>query len=370
MPNNVLGLTREQLAKFLPDPQSIRAFEKLVIDATTTTPENVEAVTNIANSALAMAAAAISQLSELVEALDAALSAPADTPLDEQEDFIPNYSGSFGTLAYQNDDEVEIIGGSITGVAISGGSGSFTNITYSEQLTSTIATGTAPMVIASTTKVANLNVDLLDGADWASPAGIGTTAPSTGAFTSLSYSGQLTSTVATGTAPMVVSSTTKVSNLNVDLLDGGDWAAPGTIGATTPNSGVFTALSTNGTANANLGTDTTNTGVNVRGSNSGVAGGTSLVTRNNGTAILAVGNKSAINGGAYDATPFIFGNATIEFNQQIRVPGGAFLLNTSAALTNGAGAAVGTITNAPAAGNPTKWIAINDNGVTRYIPAW
>lgn len=30
----------------------------------------------------------------------------------------------------------------------------------------------------------------------------------------------------------------------------------------------------------------------------------------------------------------------------------------------------GTITNAPAAGNPTKWIPINDNGTTRYIPAW
>jgi hypothetical protein len=26
--------------------------------------------------------------------------------------------------------------------------------------------------------------------------------------------------------------------------------------------------------------------------------------------------------------------------------------------------------NAPAAGNPTKWIPIDDNGTTRYIPAW
>lgn len=43
---------------------------------------------------------------------------------------------------------------------------------------------------------------------------------------------------------------------------------------------------------------------------------------------------------------------------------------TSVALTNGAGAATGTLTNAPAAGNPTKWIPISDNGVTRHIPAW
>lgn len=43
---------------------------------------------------------------------------------------------------------------------------------------------------------------------------------------------------------------------------------------------------------------------------------------------------------------------------------------TSVALTNGAGASAGTLTNAPAVGNPTKWVPINDNGTTRYIPAW
>ena len=53
----------------------------------------------------------------------------------------------------------------------------------------------------------------------------------------------------------------------------------------------------------------------------------------------------------------------------VNFPGGV-LLKTRAALTNGAGAGAGTITNAPAAGNPTKWIPINDNGTTRYIPAW
>jgi len=46
------------------------------------------------------------------------------------------------------------------------------------------------------------------------------------------------------------------------------------------------------------------------------------------------------------------------------------LARTQASYTNGAGAQAGTLTNAPAAGNPTKWIAINDNGTTRFIPAW
>jgi hypothetical protein len=43
---------------------------------------------------------------------------------------------------------------------------------------------------------------------------------------------------------------------------------------------------------------------------------------------------------------------------------------SGAAFDNGAGASAGTLTNAPAVGNPTKWIPIDDNGTTRYVPAW
>lgn len=48
----------------------------------------------------------------------------------------------------------------------------------------------------------------------------------------------------------------------------------------------------------------------------------------------------------------------------------ASVIQSGVALTDGAGAGAGTITNAPAAGNPTKWIGINDNGTIRYVPAW
>ena len=47
-----------------------------------------------------------------------------------------------------------------------------------------------------------------------------------------------------------------------------------------------------------------------------------------------------------------------------------FMIRTKTSYSNGAGAGGGTITNAPAAGNPTKWIPIDDNGTTRYVPAW
>jgi hypothetical protein len=46
------------------------------------------------------------------------------------------------------------------------------------------------------------------------------------------------------------------------------------------------------------------------------------------------------------------------------------LLHVNGGLGNGAGAGAGTLTNAPAAGDPTKWIPIDDNGTTRYVPAW
>lgn len=48
----------------------------------------------------------------------------------------------------------------------------------------------------------------------------------------------------------------------------------------------------------------------------------------------------------------------------------ATLISTKTAFTNGAGAAAGTLLNAPAAGNPTKWVPFDDNGTTRYFPAW
>jgi len=48
----------------------------------------------------------------------------------------------------------------------------------------------------------------------------------------------------------------------------------------------------------------------------------------------------------------------------------AFMIKTITTWSNGAAAGAGTLTNAPAAGDPTKWIPVDDNGTTRYIPAW
>lgn len=62
---------------------------------------------------------------------------------------------------------------------------------------------------------------------------------------------------------------------------------------------------------------------------------------------------------------------TMTINGNLNLPGSATpMVQSNTTFTNHAGLSAGTLTNAPAAGNPTSWIAINDNGVTRYIPAW
>jgi hypothetical protein len=61
-------------------------------------------------------------------------------------------------------------------------------------------------------------------------------------ITTLSASGQITSTVSTGIAPFVVASTTNVANLNASSLSGATFAAPGPIGSGTASTGAFTTL--------------------------------------------------------------------------------------------------------------------------------
>lgn len=56
----------------------------------------------------------------------------------------------------------------------------------------------------------------------------------------------LTSTVAIGTAPLVVTSTTNVANLNASSLNGATFAAPGAIGSTTASTGKFSTVETTG----------------------------------------------------------------------------------------------------------------------------
>jgi hypothetical protein len=78
------------------------------------------------------------------------------------------------------------------------------------RLISTVAIGTAPMTVTSTTKVTNLNADATDG--FSLNQNVLTTSSPTYVA--------MTLTQATGTKPMTITSTTNVTNLNADYLDG------------------------------------------------------------------------------------------------------------------------------------------------------
>ncbi len=80
---------------------------------------------------------------------------------------------------------------------------------------------------------------------------------------------------------------------------------------------------------------------------------------------------------ATGTTPHLLLNTTTDSgNGEVLQVNGAISVNSTilmrsyTTLTDGAGTSTGTLTNAPSAGNPTKWVEINDNGTIRKIPTW
>ena len=165
------------------------------------------------------------------------------------------------------------------------------------------------------------------------------------------------------------------TSINAATLGGATFASPGAIGGTTPGSGAFTTFTTIG--KGSVATVTQNGQLSI-GANSAANAALDIQDANTGGQEWKIGPGV----GTGSATEFNFYNATSSaVLAKLSSTGGLTLTAgittgsttlhaTSVALTNGAAANTGTLTNAPAAGNPTKWVPINDNGTTRYIPAW
>jgi len=199
--------------------------------------------------------------------------------------------------------------------------------------------------------------------------------------------------------------------INAATLGGATFASPGTIGGTTPGAATFTSLTataavlvqasdtsfflnkTGGSTHAN----------NIWGQSNGVARWSLALANNTAEGGADSGSDMTFSafsdGGGFLANWLVVARAngvstfsgnvastssstgTVVVTGGMGVGGDVYIgggLRTASttlhystvALTNGAAAATATLTNAPAAGNPTKWIPINDNGTTRYIPAW
>lgn len=349
MPN--VRLPRDILKQFLPNHQAIRAFEQVLEQISGTLPTTIEEANNNAGIAIAAANAALSAFNDLAREVMTLTNAPLPLPTPGDDDAAPRFGmtpeysdivmryepmgqddvaprDELGTMSSQNSDFVEISGGNIDGTAI------------------------------------------------------GLSAKSTGDFTTISATGQITSTLAAGTAPFVVASDTVVANLNVSKLLGKTWAIPDPIGATTPSTVAATTITA--TTSVKIGAATLSAVFEA-------VGGRSYFASNSSEYAIGVfysasretGGQAGYMGATDSATPsIVWSNSSgtrgmeltdagaLILRNRITVTGGATIITTSSALTNGAGAGAGTITNAPAAGNPTKWIGINDNGTTRYIPAW
>ncbi|MCX6752445.1 MAG: hypothetical protein NTZ87_03000, partial [Candidatus Nomurabacteria bacterium] len=179
--------------------------------------------------------------------------------------------------------------------------------------------------------------------------GLGTTTPTKtlDVAGAIGVSGQLTSTLATGTAPFVVASTTNVANLNASSLNGATFANPGAIG-TTPSTGAFTTLTSNGASTLGTGASLTNTfGTGTSAINTiGASGGTNAI--NGATTILGT---TLINSTGTSATTI--GNST----RALTLTGTTFGLTSGSGLNVSTAGALSGITTLGLSGQLTSTLA-------------
>lgn len=123
MANDVNKITRDQLAKFLPDNDTIRRFEALFQTAGTTTPANIDIVfvrldevTIATATAAADAVVANDLINRVSQALDLLALAPPPEPYVNEGNLAPPVS--VGTLGEQQADHAVITGGSANGMSL------------------------------------------------------------------------------------------------------------------------------------------------------------------------------------------------------------------------------------------------------------
>jgi hypothetical protein len=165
MPDRPL-LDRTQLARIAENvPQTIAGLEKLLANVAAT-PATIDEANALAGSALTVAQGAMSLVALMAEALERLESVPATPPHIDPDDTAPR--AHLGTISSQNHDQVEVTGGTIDNTPIgatTAADAKFKKVSASDQISSSVPTGTAPLVIASTTRVPNLNVATAGTAD-------------------------------------------------------------------------------------------------------------------------------------------------------------------------------------------------------------
>jgi hypothetical protein len=262
-------------------------------------------------------------------------------------------SGNISTVTDKRPTAVNLLSGATGSIktknnTLDDGTG---KATFAGQITSQVATGTSPFSVSSTTVNTNLNADMVDGyhlnqgvqtTDSPTFAGLtvsgavnlnggatlasgqtltnngtisgGTVSPSTLSGTisgNPTWSGThtfnnnvsaptFTSNIATGTAPLTVTSTTKVTNLNADMVDGYHLNQ----GVQTTDSPTFAGLTVTGNTSLNnnvtlaSGKTFTNNGTITGGTVSGLSNlSTTRNTLDDGTGKATFSGLATFNGG-------------------------------------------------------------------------
>jgi hypothetical protein len=161
-----LNLPRELVAQIAGGNRFAITQLEAVFKQVSDTPATIEEANALAGSALAVAHAAVAALAMFADALSQMEAAPAVVPQVDPDDTAPR--AHLGTIASQNADSIEVTGGTIDNTPIgstTAADAKFKKVSASDQITSTVATGTAPFVVASTTRVSNLNVAAAGTAD-------------------------------------------------------------------------------------------------------------------------------------------------------------------------------------------------------------
>lgn len=348
-------LNRAQLAQFLPNPQAIKAFEDLFAAVASGLPSSLQDVEMSAGQAQQQAGEALATLALVADQLARLLLAPAFEQTAADQYMPPSDQASSGdsygptvdfssvldlylppqqpvAAGLTDPNSVKITGGTIDGTVIGGtvaAAGTFTDLRATR-----IGLGAAPS--------ANNIVAVAGAAPQTGTVGRSygnsITIPANVTAWYIGSHSELTTAAAAFTLP-------ELSHYKVQP------PAKGAGSTITSEYGFYAVALTRATNNYGFYSDMAAAANTWNFYANGSA-------RNYFNGTTQIGN----------ATPTA-GDEKLQVNGSLSI-NSAVMLRTYTAFSNGAGVAAGTLANAPVAGNPTKWIPINDNGTTRYIPAW
>jgi hypothetical protein len=241
-----------------------------------------------------------------------------------------------------------------------------TSVNVTGQLISTVATGTAPLAVTSTTKVTNLNADLLDGYNTSTNADANTVSvrDTNGSIKANVFYGDVLGSSITVGDNISANTINTTSLANVAQLTVGSTATFNKPEGSAPFIVVSTTQVTNLTAQfVTNGVYTTTTSLpNVTSVNSTTIpnSATLLTTGNIGSTVQAYDNDIASLANTINAVGFLYNNGAGTFSYT-SIPNDA----TTAASANGASTIVARDANGSFAGNvitATKFIGIIDGG--------